>query len=249
MEFVEILGVRIACLDQAQLIEQALAWGEVGEQRTILYANAHSLNLAYEDPQFLQRLQRADLVYADGASLVWASRWLGGCTLHKLTGADWISPLASNASGCEVSIYMVGGRPGIADQAAINLRKRFPSLKIVGTSDGYFQAKSADQVIAEICETHPSIIFVGMGVRLQEEWIAMHQASTHACVWWGVGALFDFLAGTERRAPGWMNRSGFEWLWRLIMDPSGKWRRYLIGNPLFAYRVIRKSFQQDSRGS
>lgn len=241
METVNILGVEIACLDQAGLIDQALAWSQSAERRVIYYANAHVLNLVSENPKYRQYLKSADLVYADGASLVFASRLLGGASLTRLTGADWIEPLCARAAAQGVSLYLLGGGPGIAGQAALNLLNRYPSLKISGAADGFFQERSVAQITSEIASARPQIVLVGMGSPVQWQWIDEHRSVLTQGVWWGVGALFDFVAGAERRAPGWMNRLGLEWLYRLAQDPVGKWRRYLLGNPRFVFRVLVQS--------
>jgi N-acetylglucosaminyldiphosphoundecaprenol N-acetyl-beta-D-mannosaminyltransferase len=238
METTEILGVKIACIDQQRLIDQALDWSKSPGRYTIHYANAHSLNLAYQDVHFRALLNAADLVYADGISLAWSSRLLGGCRLHKLTGADWIGPLCRQAASQGIALYLLGGRPGIAQQAAKFLLKSYPSLTIVGAADGFFQEKSASQIIAETSAGGAGLMLVGLGVPQQVLWIAAHRQALPAGLCWGVGALLDFVAGAERRAPGWLNCLGLEWLWRLGQDPAGKWRRYLLGNPLFVGRVL-----------
>ncbi len=240
----EILGVRIACLDQDGLIAQALEWSQSPGVRTIHYANAHSLNLACQDMDYRHLLNAADLVYADGVSLAWSSRLLGGCRLQKMTGADWIESLCAGAARTGVRLYLLGGRPGIARRAADVLLNRHASLTIVGVADGFFQDQSTAQVAAEIRALQPQLVLVGLGVPRQEQWIAEQRAALPAGVWWGVGALFDFLAGAEPRAPHWLNRLGLEWLWRLAHDPLGKWRRYILGNPLFILRVLAQYFRQ-----
>lgn len=242
METVNLLGVDIACLDQAGLITQALAWSFDHQLRVIAYANAHTLNLAYADPGFATLLRKSDLVYADGISLVWSARLFGEGRLHKLTGADWIEPLSAQAAALGVSLYLLGGRPGVAQKASENLLIAHPSLTIVGTADGFFVEKSAAQVAAEIAACRPGLVLVGLGAPLQERWIAAWRGSFPGGVCWGVGALLDYLAGAEQRVPAWLDRFGLEWAWRLGQDPAGKWRRYLLGNPLFVWRVLRQYF-------
>jgi N-acetylglucosaminyldiphosphoundecaprenol N-acetyl-beta-D-mannosaminyltransferase len=240
----EILGVKIACLDQDGLVAQALEWSQSPNRHTIHYANAHSLNLACQDASYRQLLNAADLVYADGVSLAWSSRLLGGCQLQKLTGADWIEPLCAGAARTGVRLYLLGGRPGIAKRAAENLLNSQPSLTIVGTADGFFQVKTASQVVSEISAGGPHIVLVGLGVPRQEQWIAAQHSALPVGLWWGVGALFDFVAGVEPRVPRWLDHLGLEWFWRLAQDPAGKWRRYILGNPLFIVRVMAQYFRQ-----
>lgn len=238
MQKIDLLGVSIACLDQAGLVAQALDWAESPGWRVIHYANAHSLNLACEQPAFRDLLNAADLVYADGVSLSWASRLLHRQRLKKLTGADWLDPLCVGAASRGLGLYLLGGHPGIAEKAAQNLLQRHPSLKIVGTVDGFFQQRSPAMIAEEITRLQPQLVLVGLGAPLQEQWIAKWKAALPAGVWWGVGALLDFAAGAERRVPGLLYRLGLEWLWRLAQDPAGKWRRYVLGNPRFVARVL-----------
>lgn len=244
---VDILGVPVAGLDQAELINLAVDWSGADGMHTIHYANAHCLNLAYQDATYRGLLNAADLVYADGAGPVWSSRWLGGCPLVKLTGADWIDPLCAALAGAGRRVFLLGGRPGIAQQAAETLLRRQPALKIVGIADGFFQAEPAEAVAAEIQASQAQLVLVGLGAPRQEFWIAEHRQALAAGVWWGVGALFDYLAGVERRVPAWMDHLGLEWLWRLGQDPSGKWRRYILGNPLFVYRVLRQALKTTTK--
>lgn len=238
LKTVEILNVPIACLDQQALLDQALTWSKSPGRRVIYYANANTLNLATRDAEYHHILCSADLIYADGISMVWSSQLLGGCRLQKLTSADWIFDLAAGAAAQGSRWYLLGGKPGVAGRAAECLLSHCPSLTIVGTCDGFFMTRTVAQVLQEISECKPNIVLVGMGAPLQERWIATHAPILADGVWWGVGALFDYLAGDERRVPSGLKRLGLEWFWRMLQDPAGKWRRYLIGNPVFMLRVF-----------
>lgn len=235
-----VLGVNVACVDVPGILEQVNCWSRQTELRTILYVNAHCFNLACDDPLYHHLLTCADLVYSDGISVVWAGRWLGNSQLCKITGADWIYNFCQLAELQGLRIYILAGRPGIAENARHNLLEKYPALEIVGVCDGYFQHKSPAQVLEEIALALPHVVFVGLGTPRQEKWIAEQRAVIRAPVCWAVGAMFDYVAGVEPRAPGWVNALALEWLWRLCMDPIGKWRRYILGNPLFVYRILRQ---------
>ncbi len=250
LETVNILGVDVACLDVQGILDLVHKWSgpnaqaPLGTKYTILYVNAHCLNTACGDENYRRILNQADLVYSDGISVVWASRILGGCELHKMTGADWIDDFSARAENTALSdagglrIYILAGKPGIAERASENLLKKYPGLQIVGACDGYFRQMSEAQILQDIAAKKPHILFVGMGIPVQEEWIAAHRQDIPAPVCWAVGALFDYVAGVEPRVPGWMNALALEWLWRLMIDPLGKWRRYILGNPLFAWHIL-----------
>jgi N-acetylglucosaminyldiphosphoundecaprenol N-acetyl-beta-D-mannosaminyltransferase len=237
---VNILDVNVSCLDIKGIFACVKEWVEGDLRRTILYVNAHCLNIACEDAYYRMLLNQADIVYADGISVVWSSRILGGCKLHKNTGADWIEAFCRFAEQESIRIYILAGGVGVAQKAKDNLLKSYPEIKIIGYSDGYFENKSEVQVLSEIRVLSPQVLFVGMGTPHQERWIYEHREEISDPVCWGVGALFDYVAGIESRVPPWMGKVGLEWFYRLIVDPAGKWERYIIGNPRFVTRIIRQ---------
>ena len=240
MNSVNILDVNVSCLDIEGIFARVKEWVEGDQRRTILYVNAHCLNLASEDTYYRRLLNQADIVYADGISVVWSSRILAGCKLQKNTGADWIEDFCRFAEQESIRIYILAGEEGVAQNAKDNLLKSYPEIKIVGYSDGFFKNKSEDQVLSEIRVLSTQVLFVGMGTPHQERWTYEHREEISASVCWVVGALFDIIAGTKSRAPPWMVRVGLEWFYRLIVDPVGLWERYIIGNPRFVTRIIRQ---------
>lgn len=239
---VDVLGIAVNCINIAGILNRVQNWCREEKRRSILYVNAHCLNLASTDPEYRRLLNQADLVYSDGISVVWASRFLGGCRLEKMTGADWIEDFCRCAQAQGLRIYFLAGRPGVARRAAVALTERYPDLQVVGICDGYFQEKSESEALAEIAQTGAQVVLIGMGTPEQEKWLAAHRQIIHAPVCWVVGALFDYVAGLELRCPAWMNALGLEWLWRLFVNPRGKWKRYLFGNPLFVYRLLRQKY-------
>jgi len=240
---VEVLGVRVHCVRVADLLQTVLEWSGHRLPRTILYVNAHCLNVAWGDREYHTLLNQADLVYPDGISVVWSGRLLAGCQMQKITGADWIYDFSRMAVEHDLRAYFLAGNPGVAHQARRNLLQRFPDLQVVGFSDGYFTERHEMEVFEEIDRLCPQVVFVGMGTPIQEKWLAAHRQQISAPVCWAVGAMFDFVAGIEPRVPPWMNRLYLEWLWRLMIDPRSKWRRYLFGNPLFVYRILRQKIR------
>lgn len=232
-----------AGLGRGELLETVAEWVRQGQPRTVHYTNAHCLNLAYRDGKYRQILNRADLVYPDGMGAVWAGKFLAGCQMEKLTGADWIDDFCARAVQQGWRVFLLGGKMGVAQAAAEQMQSRHPGLVMAGISAGFFDDLDAIQIIKKINANLPHVVFVGMGAPRQEKWLAAWRSQIEAPVCWTVGALFDYLAGRERRVPAWLNRLGGEWLWRLAMDPGGKWRRYIIGNPLFMLRVLRQKLK------
>jgi N-acetylglucosaminyldiphosphoundecaprenol N-acetyl-beta-D-mannosaminyltransferase len=193
------------------------------------------MNVSHSDSAYRDILERADVVYCDGEG-VRLGAWLAGQSIpERMTGADWIEPLCALAVREDLSLFLLGGEPGVADEAATILRARHPGLRIRGTASGYSAGSAAIQAI-NLCR--PDIVLIGMGTPTQEKWIAAHRADLDVPVVWAVGALFDFVAGRIPRGPRWMTQHGLEWFCRLTAEPRKLWRRYLIGNPRFLIRVI-----------
>lgn len=240
MKSVNVLGVQVDCVDKTRLLEQVLSWVRSRERRTVMYVNAHCLNLSSGNPAYRADLNRADLVYADGIGVVLAGRLLGNGQMAKATGSDWIADLCARLAAQGARIYILAGKPGVAEAARLNLTARWPGLQIAGLADGYFHGKSETEVLQDIARTAPDLLFVGMGTPRQERWIIQHGDALAVPVCWAVGSLFDLVAGMESWPPVWVSRLGLQWFWRWLMDPIGKFRRYILGNPLFLYRVVRQ---------
>jgi exopolysaccharide biosynthesis WecB/TagA/CpsF family protein len=134
---------------------------------------------------------------------------------------------------------MLGGEEGIAKSAIANMKKRFPTLRIAGTHNGFFDKSNCADVIADINHSQADIVLVGMGQPLQEQWVAEYRDQLETPVVMAVGGLFDFYAEKVSRAPLWLRELGMEWTWRLIQEPGRMWKRYIIGNPLFLLRIRR----------
>ena len=155
-----------------------------------------------------------------------------------MTGADWIYDLARFGAENDLSLFLMGSRPGVAARAAERLRSLFPALAITGTHHGYLaEAGAAEEAIRSVNEARPDIVLVGMGTPIQEKFLRRCRDRIDAPVCWVVGALFDFVAGEVPRAPKWMLDNGLEWLFRLAYEPRRMWARYLVGNALFLWRV------------
>lgn len=244
METVDVLGVQVACVNTEQILEMVATWLNEEQQRTIFYVNAHCLNVASRDAVYRTILNRGDLVYPDGIGVVWAGWFLSQGRMQKSTGADWIDQFCHLAARQGWRIAILAGRPGIARRACEGLTERHPQLAIVGVYDGFFIEQSERDVFHDIVRTAPHLLFVGMGSPTQEKWTAAYRDLLPVRICWATGALFDYVAGVEPRVPAWMNMLALEWLWRLLVDPRGKWRRYLIGNPLFIARVLLQKLRQ-----
>lgn len=236
---VDVLGFPIRPLRTDGLIELLAQRARAGARTTACYANAHTMNLACDDAAFRRVLAASDVLYADGASVVWASRWAARRLPERMTSADYFPRFARRCADLGLSIYLLGGRRGIAEAAAARLQESIPQLKIVGMQHGHFALDCSNEVVDDINTARPDVLVVGMSSPRQEFWLARQGDALDVPVRWCVGALLDYLAGAEPRAPQWLCRLGGEWLFRLAVDPLGKWRRYLLGNPRFVWNVLR----------
>ncbi len=241
---VEILGVNVSCLTKSDLIRTLIGWAKDLQPRSVLYANAHTLNLAYNDHFLQQVFNSADIVFADGFGVVLAARFLHATRLEKLVCRVWVEDFCTQAAEENLQLFILAGKPGVAEEAGQSLIRRIPGLKIVGSQNGFFLEDDIPGIIEKINHSQPSVVFVGLGSPNQEIWLSKYrnQISAKLCV--VVGAYFDYLAGYEKSVPEWLDYLGLEWFWRLIVDPFGKWRRYLIGNPRFAMRVLKQKFSR-----
>ncbi|RJQ78017.1 glycosyltransferase [Pseudonocardiaceae bacterium YIM PH 21723] len=233
-----VLGVDVAKLDRAGALEQAGRLLDADGAALLAYVNAHSLNLAYTDERYRTVLRDADLVLNDGSGLSLAAKAQQTTFPENLNGTDFSPAILELAAERGLSVYLLGGRPGIAQEAGDRLSARISGLKVAGSRDGFFTAGESAAVAEDIKASGAAVLLVGMGNPRQELWLAEHLAATGVRLGVAVGAFLDFSAGNVPRAPQWMRGAGIEWIYRLGREPRRLARRYLVGNPLFVYRVL-----------
>ena len=249
MENLEIFGVSIdtPTLSAAFSSVVALAKRDSEQCSQLAFVNADCLNIASNDWAYKSTLDQCERVFADGQGIRMAARAMNQPTPANVNGTDMFPLLcALSAEADGPSLYLLGGKPGVAARCADAMRERYPGVQIVGATDGYFLNQSEEAVLSDIAKRKPDILLVAMGAPLQEKWIAKHRARLDAGVAIGVGGLFDFYSGDVARAPTFVRNLGFEWVWRLAMEPRRLARRYLLGNPLFLWRVLQQKKNQES---
>lgn len=241
---INILGVGVDAVAVGELHGVIRHFIREGRRATILNVNAHCLNLAYRDPSLRRFLNAADVVFCDGAGVMLAARLLGGRIPERITYADWIEALSDLAEAEEFSLYFLGGRSGVAEKAAMELRRSRPGLEISGARHGYFEKSENEAVVGEVNAASPDILIVGMGMPTQERWLMENRGELNVRVALAGGAVFDYASGVLRRGPRLLTDNGLEWLARLAIEPKRLWRRYLVGNPLFMLRVMRQVLRE-----
>jgi N-acetylglucosaminyldiphosphoundecaprenol N-acetyl-beta-D-mannosaminyltransferase len=240
---VYVLGVRIDRITLPQLLAYIEQRIEQRQRAIIGNVNVHAMNLAYEQPWFRDFLNQSDLVFCDGFGVKWGARLLGQHIPQRFTPPDWLDQLAALGARRGYRFFLLGARPGVAWRAAQRLRATHPDLCIAGVHHGYFDktpgSAENDAIISYINAVQPDILILGFGMPLQERWLRENWPHLNAHVALTGGAVFDYIAGEVRRGPRWMTDNGLEWLARLVIEPRRLWQRYLVGNPLFLWRVLR----------
>lgn len=237
--FRRILGIRVASLkrDEAMSLLSAHLASRIFTK--VSFLNAHNANIACSDKAFAAALEDF-LVLADGIGVDIASRWLYGLPFpDNLNGTDFV-PALLKATDKPLTVALLGAKQASVDLAAGRLADIAPQHRYVVIHDGYFSADEEPEIVGQIGELRPDILLVAMGVPRQELWIERNLKPEHCTLPIAVGALLDFLSGSTPRAPMWMRRLRLEWLFRLVLEPGRLWRRYIVGNPLFLYRVLRQ---------
>jgi N-acetylglucosaminyldiphosphoundecaprenol N-acetyl-beta-D-mannosaminyltransferase len=226
---VAILGIPIDDLDFSQAMARIEEFIRSGRFHQVATANTDFLIKAQGDPELKTILRDADMVVADGMPLVMASRWLHAGLRERVTGSDMVPRLAKLAAEKGYRFFMLGAKPEVAQKAKERLVAENPGLQVVGCVSpppSSIVEMDNEFLLAGIEAARPDILLVAFGNPKQEKWIHMHRHRLRVPVCIGVGGTFDFLAGTLVRAPEWMQRSGLEWLHRLLQEPRRMWRRY-----------------------
>jgi N-acetylglucosaminyldiphosphoundecaprenol N-acetyl-beta-D-mannosaminyltransferase len=240
---VTICGVEVDAVTQAEALDRVEAMIETRRPHLMAVVNASKLTLANDDQELRRVLARADLVTADGMSVVWGVRALGARLPGRVTGIDTLEALVARAAERGWGVYFLGATERAIEDAVANLRRANPSLKVAGYHHGYFRGREAE-VVEAVRAARPDLLFVGMGSPAQEMFLAEHLEQLGVPFSLGVGGSFDHLAGHVRRAPLWMQRAGLEWLDRLAREPRRLWRRYVFGNARFGMLLVRERLRR-----
>jgi N-acetylglucosaminyldiphosphoundecaprenol N-acetyl-beta-D-mannosaminyltransferase len=237
---VSIFGVPILDVTRRDAVRLMESWisARDGKPRAVSIVNAHTLNLAADDPSYRDVLCRSDAVFGDGSGVRLAARLKGIRLRENLCGTDLLPLFFTTTLPHGHRYFLLGGLPGTASRAAATLERRFPGIRMAGHHHGHFSAAETPAVLDVINGARPDMLLVAMGNPVQECWIHEHLPRLRVPVCVGVGGLFDHWAGTLRRAPLWMRRFGIEWVQIMLQQPH-KWRRYVVGNPKFVLRAVR----------
>ena len=244
MEKVEIFGIKVDNLNTREFIEKIFDQKHLNGPKVIFYINANTVNIAFKDKEFKDILNKASIVYTDGFGVVFASKILGRPLKERVNAADFFDEFCKKCIDFDKGIYFLGGRQKMLEDLYINLKNRYSYLRILGIKNGHTPQDEEKDIINEINKLRPNILIVGLGSPKQEFFIFKHLPSLEVETIWTVGGLFNLLSGKIKRAPLLMRRLGLEWLFRLFQEPTRLWRRYLIGNFIFIYRVAKELIKE-----
>ncbi|HEY9621773.1 MAG TPA: WecB/TagA/CpsF family glycosyltransferase [Crinalium sp.] len=249
IEEIVLLDTKFHKVRVCQLIDYIVETGKIDKKTIVGNVNVKAMNLAYEQAWYRNFINRCDLVFCDGFGVLLGAQLLGYDvqSIHRMTCPDYIENLALACQEQDVSLFLLAGQPGVVDTAIEKLKAIAPKLRVQG-HHGYFE-KSGDeneQVIQAINDFKPDVLYVGFGMPLQERWILDNLDRIDARVFLPLGACLDFYTGSVYRGPRWMTDRGLEWLTRLVTEPHRLWERYVVGNPLFFYRILKQRFTGSS---
>ncbi|PTQ81042.1 N-acetylglucosaminyldiphosphoundecaprenol N-acetyl-beta-D-mannosaminyltransferase [Nitrosospira multiformis] len=239
-----VLHTPIDVLTWVTAIGRIQHWAALRESRYVCICNVHSVVTATQDTFFQKVLYAADMATADGAPIAWMLRHRGFLQQQRINGPDLMWRYCEEAARRGESIYLYGSSPETLNALQDRLIKTFPRLKIAGAVSPPFRPLTDEEDQAEVARINNSgagTVWVSLGCPKQEKWMASHKGRVNA-VMIGVGAAFDYHAGTITRAPLWMQKAGLEWLVRLIHEPRRLWKRYLITNTLFIWFTLHQLF-------
>ncbi len=233
-----VLGVGVSAVNMPLVLDTIDSWIDQGAHQYVCVRDVHGVMESQRDDSLGRIHSEAGLVTPDGMPLVWLSRLGGHKHVCRVYGPDLMLAECERSAEVGHRHFLYGGAPGVADTLKERLEQRYPGLQVVGTYSPPYRELTLEEderVVRMLNQSGADIIWVGLGSPKQERWMAAHVGRLSAAVMVGVGAAFDFHAGAKRQAPKWMQRSGLEWLFRLVSEPRRLWRRYLVDNPLFCW--------------
>ena len=240
----EILGVRFDDLTQQEAAQQGRQLLEEDKFHYVVTPNPEFLLAAEKDPEFRRVLNAADLVLPDGIGVVYSAKILGTPLKERVPGIEFAEAMLSALNEMGGRLYLLGAKPGVAEEAGRRICARYPALVLCGTHDGYFKDEQA--ILPEIAAAKPDLLFVCLGAPKQEKWMARWGQHTGAKLAIGLGGCLDVFAGNVRRAPEQWQKLGLEWAYRLKKEPKRIGRMAKL--PLVLVKAAGQRIRPDKKG-
>lgn len=242
---VNILGVNVDMVNIAQATDRIMEFFEEDKLHKVYTPNSEIIMQAYKNEEFRQMLNSAELLTADGIGVVYASKILGKPIKERAAGYDIACQVLDRIKDTQHSVYLFGGKPGVAEKAKEKLETIYPGIKVAGMHDGYFKPEQEAEIVDDINRSGADLLFVCLGAPKQEQWITRNADKIKVRVAMGIGGSLDVFAGTALRAPEFYCKHGLEWFYRLMKQPSRAGR--MLALPKFGITVLLKGrrFKQD----
>jgi N-acetylglucosaminyldiphosphoundecaprenol N-acetyl-beta-D-mannosaminyltransferase len=240
-----ILGVRISAVNMQTAIDTIHDWIDRGQREYVCVTCVHGVMESYRSEELREVHNGAGMVTPDGMPLVWLLRLTGHAESDRVCGPELMPTVLRASVERRDRHFLYGGTAASLEKLAANVEQFAPGAQIVGSYSPPFRALTdeEDELIAQtINSSKADIVWCGLGMPKQELWMARHRARLNAAVLIGVGAAFDIHAGVSKRAPVFLRRSGFEWIYRLVREPRRLWRRYLGNHPRFVFLLALQAF-------
>lgn len=237
-----IIGTWVSRLTWDRAVNTIIGWAQARTSRYVCVSNVHAVVTARSDNRLRAAINGADMATPDGMPLAWLISKRGDTHQERISGTELTHKICAEAARHGVPIYLFGSTGDTLRKLQATLLGQYPQLTISGSYSPPFRPLSQaedDEVVGRINSLSPGIVFVGLGCPKQEIWMAEHRGRIHG-VMIGIGAAFEFIAGTVRRPPLWMQKTGMEWLGRLLMEPRRLWKRYFVTNSIFIALVAKE---------
>jgi len=236
-ENAQILGIPIHNVTMDAAISEIIERAHSDVTSRVCYLNADCANIAWNNSEYRDALTTAEMTLADGIGVKLAGKFLRQGIRQNVNGTDLFPRLCAALVDSDSSIYLLGGKPGIAEGVCEYIQKNHPGVKIAGEHHGFYKPEEEQEIILNIRKSGATILLVAMGCPKQDLWVKKNLDATGCKVGMGVGGLFDFFSGRIPRAPIWMREIGMEWVFRFMQEPGRLWKRYIVGNIVFLARV------------
>jgi len=240
IEKVNILGVGISAINMDDALQYLEYHIKAKTKNYICVCPNHTIMESQKNKRLLDIVNSANIATPDGMSVVWACKLLGYTKVKQVCGTELMLAFSELSVEKGYTHFYYGGADGVTEKLAEKMCQKFPELKVAGKYSPPFRplTEAEDKTVIDmINRVNPDVVWIGLGMPKQELWMGEHFGRINAPLMIGVGAAFDFLSGIKERAPKWMQRTGLEWLFRLVQEPRRLWRRNLY-HPIFFFKVF-----------
>jgi N-acetylglucosaminyldiphosphoundecaprenol N-acetyl-beta-D-mannosaminyltransferase len=237
---IDILGVPVDSITMKEAIAKIESFLDESGVHAIFTPNAEIMMAAQREPELKEILSNADMLTADGAGVVLASKLLGRRVPEKVSGIDLVQNIFKTCASKGLRIFLFGAKPGVAQEAAEKITAANPGIVIAGCRDGYFTPDQENDIVNEINSARADLLIVALGAPKQEKWIARNKNALNVKVCMGVGGTIDILSGRVQLSPDFFRKNGLEWLHRLYREPRRA--RRMMDLPRFMIRVMWEKF-------